>query len=116
MMRNKGWIEEIEENAQEIVVAKPIKLCPKVQSDDVSNVLNVPDLSANLLSASTMANRRLKVFFDSEDCKVYDDCQTRGNITITSVNEGGVYKMKYNSRNINTHEQSDALSVQDVKQ
>ncbi|KAJ8890598.1 hypothetical protein PR048_010107 [Dryococelus australis] len=89
----------------------------KLKSDvDVSDVLYVPDLSANMLSVSKMANRGLKVFFDSEECKVYDDCQIRGNIIVTAVNEGVVYKVKCNSHNINTHKQNDALSVQDVKE
>lgn len=61
----------------------------------INNITHVPNLSANLLSVSTMVNRGFVITFTEQGCRIYDknDCEIKGNVKVTAKEEGGVYKI-----------------------
>ena len=68
----------------------------------VLNVLHVPNLSTNLLSVSTLAEKGCMVLFDKNQCRIFlnSDVKTFRVPTATASNENGLYKLELESARI----------------
>lgn len=107
MSMRKDWIVNCKNiSNQEITIANNQKVScnatgeikVKLKDDStrtITEVMYVPDLSANLLSVSKMVNKNMTVVFDLNGCKVYDSrkCEIKGRPEVTASNVGGIYKL-----------------------
>lgn len=79
-----------------------VKLQGDSQNRNITNVLHVPNLTANLLSVSALAKKRFISIFDDTQCRIYskDDCEIKGNPLVIGSEEGGLYKLNVSPDNI----------------
>ncbi|KAG5879846.1 hypothetical protein JTB14_020135 [Gonioctena quinquepunctata] len=72
-----------------------VKLKPNGHKKTKSDVIFVPNLSANLLSVSTICKKGFIVAFDDAGCKMYDseDCQIEGEAFVTATNVNGIHRL-----------------------
>ncbi|KAG5899194.1 hypothetical protein JTB14_026947 [Gonioctena quinquepunctata] len=72
-----------------------VKLKPNGHKKTISDVIFVPNLSANSLSVSTICKKGYIVAFDDAGCKMYDseDCHIEGEAAVTATNVNGIYRL-----------------------
>jgi len=69
------------------------KDCNPKNVKTATNVLYVPNLSANLLSVSKMTEKGYNVVFDRESCKIFDESnfEITGNLEFVCAKKDGLY-------------------------
>lgn len=106
MTKNRDWLSKFENNSRNVTVANNqtiqgigmgqvnIKL-DNAGAGTITDVMYVPDISANLLSVNKLTEKNLTVVFDKDQCKIYKDCKIKGECKYTATKTEGIYKLNY---------------------
>lgn len=73
----------------------PVKLDGNSEICEISNVLCVPGLSANLLSVSELVKKNCSVVFDSQGCRIFETSKiaVKAPILATATQANGLFKL-----------------------